>query len=406
MKVLFVVGYCLKVNSSANLCHLAYINGFVEMEHDVDLIMASSKGQNIDKSIVLPKVNSIYEYDVALYEQYGGKKSSNAENSISKKNSANSHKKNFSIKSLIIGKIKRMIRKSYGVYSTTIVWKRNAMKFKNDKQYDLVISLAYPPVSHKLASDLIKNRHIKTNKWIQIWEDPWYCDLVSNDSNIKIKKEEEKLVGLSDRIVYVSPLTLRYQQSMFDNSSDRMCWHPLPSYYTVENKKIDFNHLIFGYFGDYVSSVRNLSPFINTVIHNDIETNICGTTDLNVYSAGKVSIYPRLPLNELKEYEDKTNVIVFLCNLKGGQIPGKIYQYSATNKIILFILDGTEEEKNIIKEYFSQFNRYIFCENNEVSIKSAINSIQEYIKKPNYTMPLDVFNSKNIVKDLLREVDM
>ena len=66
-----------------------------------------------------------------------------------------------------------------------------------------------------------------------------------------------------------------------------------------------------------------------------------------------------------------------MCNLKGGQIPGKIYQYSATNKKILFILDGSESEISVLENYFKKFNRYIFCKNNVVDIEFAIKEIEK-----------------------------
>lgn len=406
MKILFIVGYCLKVNSSANLCHASYINGFINSGHDVDLLTVSEKGQKIDESINLPNVRNLYTYDCSLYEQYGNRNKSTSTVNTEKNTSESEAIDKPSIKGQIIGKAKLLLRQSYGVYTPDIAWYNRAKSFKSKEQYDLVISLVFPPTSVKLANYLKKTGKVKATKWLQIWEDPWSTDLSCADISEKTKVEEAKLIKTEDKIMYVSPLTMEYQKQIFPESADRMCWLPLPSYYKSNENVLNFGDLTFGYFGDYTSSVRNLQPFLDTIYHNDIDTYICGGTDLSVSSKGNVCINPRLPLNELKEYEDKTNVIVFLCNLKGGQIPGKIYQYSATNKAILFILDGTEEEKKIIKDYFSQFNRYIFCDNNEESIKKAIDSIPELVKNPDYTKPLDNFDSKNIVKAILNEVGM
>ena len=108
-----------------------------------------------------------------------------------------------------------------------------------------------------------------------------------------------------------------------------------------------------------------------------------------------------MQLNELKPIEDKTNVLVFLCNRKGGQIPGKIYQYSATYKTILFILDGTDEEKKVLKSYFEQFNRYIFCENTVEDIECAIKLIENNDFGNVKNEPIDEFNpAKTIMKVL------
>ena len=91
-----------------------------------------------------------------------------------------------------------------------------------------------------------------------------------------------------------------------------------------------------------------------------------------------------------------------LCNLQGGQIPGKIYHYSATNKPILFVLDGTEEEKKAIYDFFSKYNRYQFCENNINDIRAAIKEILEK-KNQISAKPVEAFEPQNVVKMILNE---
>ena len=105
-------------------------------------------------------------------------------------------------------------------------------------------------------------------------------------------------------------------------------------------------------------------------------------------------------MDVLEQIQNKTSILVHLCNLKGGQIPGKIYHYSATNKPILFILDGTEYEKNIIKDYFSKYNRYYFCNNNITEIKHAIHQIAENYTK-NCGQIVEEFSPRQVVKQLL-----
>ena len=78
MRALVVVGYCLQVNSSANLCHLQYINGLIDLGYEVDLLTVSPVGLTIDSSIRLPKVSHMFEYKAALYERLGHMKSRRA----------------------------------------------------------------------------------------------------------------------------------------------------------------------------------------------------------------------------------------------------------------------------------------------------------------------------------------
>ena len=132
----------------------------------------------------------------------------------------------------------------------------------------------------------------------------------------------------------------------------------------------------YGYFGDYTPIARDLRPFYEAAKETGIRVNICGNPSNIFPSTDKITIHPRLPLDKLKPIEDQTNVLIFLCNRKGGQIPGKIYQYSATNKTVLFILDGTEEEQAVLREFFGKFNRYVFCRNTKEDIARAIRDIE------------------------------
>ena len=163
-----------------------------------------------------------------------------------------------------------------------------------------------------------------------------------------------------------------------------MKWYPLPCYmkdndykYISSNEKKD---IVFGYFGDYMPTVRNLKPFYSVMASKTNCTYICGSPNDLFKSTHNIHIYPRLSLDRLREYEEKTSIIIVLCNLHGGQIPGKIYQYSTSSKIILLILDGSEEEKEKIKNYFEKYERFIFCENIVEDISKTIDYIIEFIE--------------------------
>ena len=92
--------------------------------------------------------------------------------------------------------------------------------------------------------------------------------------------------------------------------------------------------------------------------------------------------------------------LVHLCNLKGGQIPGKIYHYSSTTKPILFILDGTKKEQGIIKDFFNKYNRYYFCNNDEEDIKNSLLDIMNNYNKYRGELVED-FKPINVVNSLL-----
>ena len=243
---------------------------------------------------------------------------------------------------------------------------------------------------------------IKAKKWIQIWEDPWYSDINVGGMTGRIKREEGRVISAADVIYYVSPLTLLYQKQLYPKVSGKMKWQPLPAYYEDGNDAVSFSELHFGYFGDYSTWLRNLRTFYRYAVANELSFTICGDSDAPFASAGKTVVYPRISLEELKPIEREANVLVYVCNLRGGQIPGKIYQYSATNKYILFIMDGTEEEKKVLHEYFSQFNRYVFCENNEDSIAEAVRTIRKGNLPSSYHTALDCFAAEKIVENIIQ----
>lgn len=404
MKVLVINGDCVTRNSSANLCHMAYIRGLVNLGYEVTLLSADPKEYDVDKSMIIPSsVKCIYHYGTTIYEKMSISKSKSKEDNASlARTDYSTNESKLSIKSKLVNSTKNFVLSSYGIHGIYSKFVKKAQKFKSDTEYDIVLSLSTPVTSHLLTYNLLEAGHIKTKKWIQVWEDPWYVDVYGFNEKEKIYKEEKRLLSYAQRVCYVSPLTLKNQKEIFPESAHKMYWAPLPFYYKNDEQGSTVNkYNNYGYFGDYAPVSRDLAPFYAAAKNIGVNVNICGNPSNLFAQTDKITIYPRLQLNELKPIEDKTNVLVFLCNRKGGQIPGKIYQYSATYKTILFILDGTDEEKKVLKSYFEQFNRYIFCENTVEDIECAIKLIENNDFGNVKNEPIDEFNpAKTIMKVL------
>lgn len=404
MKVLVINGDCVTRNSSANLCHMAYIRGLVNLGYEVTLLSADPKEYDVDKSMIIPSsVKCIYYYGTTIYEKMSISKSKSKEdNSSLARADYSTNESKLSIKSKLVNSAKNFVLSSYGIHGIYSKFVKKAQKFKSDTEYDIVLSLSTPVTSHLLTYNLLEAGHIKTKKWIQVWEDPWYVDVYGFNEKEKIYKEEKRLLSYAQRVCYVSPLTLKNQKEIFPESAHKMYWAPLPFYYKNDEQGSTVNkYNNYGYFGDYAPVSRDLAPFYAAAKNIGVNVNICGNPSNLFVQTDKITIYPRLQLGELKPIEDKTNVLVFLCNRKGGQIPGKIYQYSATYKTILFILDGTDEEKKVLKSYFEQFNRYIFCENTVEDIERAIKLIENNDFGNVKNEPIDEFNpAKTIMKVL------
>lgn len=410
MRVLVVVGSNLKINTSANLCHKAYIQGLLENGYHVDILTVGYESDNDLFGFDEERVD-IFRYPMeSLYEKIGKKIHSHSKNGSQQSMNNGGYSGQEATKSGIIQSAKRFIHSLYGPYEVYISWERKAFAFRREEKYDLAISLSFPPVSHHLLYRLIQKKHIETKKWIQIWEDPWCQDLVflSLNDEKAIKKaqvEEAHLLRVAEKIVYVSPITLEHQSKMFHESSKKMTWYPVPTYYVNDTPTRGKGNNVYGYFGDYSTKIRNLKPFYEAAKKEKIITNICGSSDKMFLSSETVTVKPRISLEELKPIEDETSVLVFLSNVRGGQIPGKIYQYSATEKTILFILDGSEDEQNVLFEYFGKFKRYFFCKNTVEDISAAIRRIEKGEVRDIVDRPLTCFSPKEIVGELISNTE-
>lgn len=402
MNILVINGDCVQTNSSANLCHLAYIRGLLEAGHKVTLLSADGRDYHLDPAMEIPEqVVHHTIYGVSFYEKLSLKKKAASVPALTD-SGIMSAPGSCGVIHKVIDKAKSTVLSLYGVHGIYATFVRKAQKFKSDENFDYIISISTPVTSHLLTYNLLKAGHIKGEHWIQIWEDPWYSDAYGFNSKEKIRREEQRLLSFAEKVCYVSPLTLENQKRLYPESAQKMFWQPLPFYYKSETgNELPFGHNRYGYFGDYVPAARDLKPFYEAAKETGIEVNICGNPCNLFQSTTQIHIHPRLPLNELKPIEDSTNVLIFLCNRKGGQIPGKIYQYSATNKTILFIMDGTEDEQRVLKEYFGQFNRYVFCQNTKEDIATAIRRIESCDLGEVRNDPLDDFDPVRTITNIL-----
>jgi hypothetical protein len=150
------------------------------------------------------------------------------------------------------------------------------------------------------------------------------------------------------------------------------------------------------YCGDYSSNVRNILPLYETAkALSNVHLTICGGSNLHLENCGNIKVYPRLSYDRVTAYEKEADVLVHLSNLHGSQIPGKIYQYSGTNKPILFILDG---EKEALLDTFSCYGRYCFADNTKERIEKALREIKEQTVE--YS-PVEDFSKKTIAEKII-----
>lgn len=409
MKVLYITGACLDNNTSANMSHNAFVKGLLDNGAELDIIMASDSWGKRDNVFKRQEGANYYVYgSVSLQERlrrlgrrlfrYTDADSASGHASSSDVfNPAGGISVRSSLRNIVKGVFNQLF-KSDPVYPLHRTWLRNAVHFRQELEYDLVVSNSSPSAGHRLVVDLTDKKRIKYKRWVQIWEDPWYYDLYSQKSE-RVLAEEHSLLRRAQEILYVSPLTLKYQKECFADCAEKMGVIPLPAFSLSEIAEKKSEEFSFGYFGDYYSSVRNIQPFYDALNESKIRGYIYGDSDLQLKSTDEISVSGRVTLDILREIQDRTSVLVHLSNLRGGQIPGKIYHYSATTKPILFILDGTDEEKTILKYYFSRFKRYQFCDNNKEEIMKAIRSFKE--REEDVYHSVTSFTPKSVTRQII-----
>lgn len=406
MKVLVIVGECIQVNTSSNLCNLAYLHGLVDSGNEVTLITADKHGYVVDPEMKIPDGVMVHSYrSMSLYENLSHKLKTRHLPETGQSGSV-SQNAQLPCKKRLMRRLKKWVFNCYGPYGIYIKFAYRALSFFEKEEFDLVISLSNPASSHLLAYRLLRLNRIRTKRWVQIWEDPWYGDVDRGLRTQRIREAERKILRVADRICYVSPITLEYQKKLYPESAFKMMWAPLPTYYenSASHEESVADGKVFGYFGDYYFPTRNLRPFYDVATADGISVNICGNSNLHLQSTDTIRVYPRLHLDELRPIESNTNVLVFLCNCKGGQIPGKIYQYAATRKTILFILDGTEEEQKMLRAFFAPYRRFVFCENTAEQIERAIKAILNGNLDEVSNEPLTAFRPRAIVEGILSQI--
>lgn len=387
MKILYVVSRPLEINTSASIRNRATILGLIENGHSVDLFTTEpDKNHSAYDESLVPKGVKV------KYVRLGGTQ-----------NLARVGRK-MKILKPIKGYIYKWMNR-HEIYDNLkgIINHDGDIDLKVEN-YDVIISSSDPKSSHLFVERLLeKQKDAFKGRWIQIWGDPFLGDITRTEKkNLEIiRKEERRLLKGADKIVYVSKLTKEEQQKLYPESKDKMSYYPIPymdeNIYQLRNLK-SVSTVELAYCGDYNIAVRNILPLYNAVKAMDnVHLTICGGSDKPVESCENVTVYGRVSFEKVQEIEEKADILVHLSNLSGSQIPGKIYQYSGTNKPILFVLDGENER---IVAQFEKYKRYIFAENNIESISDKINMAMSEEKK-HYAV--SAFSKKYIAQQILGE---
>lgn len=141
MKIFVIIGDCVQTNTSANLCHLAYIRGLLDNGHQVTLLSADGRDYNLDPSMEVPtEVKQYTYYGVSLYEKLSLRKKSAALPVAVSESGAPAA----SAKPSLMQMVKQFVLSLYGVHGIYATFVRKAKKFCSEEEYDYVLSISTP----------------------------------------------------------------------------------------------------------------------------------------------------------------------------------------------------------------------------------------------------------------------
>lgn len=242
---------------------------------------------------------------------------------------------------------------------------------------DIIISHSPSIESVLLARELKKER----TRYIQFWSDPLAISGIYPE-NLNVKRipawlSEKKSLSYADEIVYGTKILYEFQKKLYSRYEKKMRYVDIcyAAQEETDVKKagideLDKKPLVFGYFGNYYSQIRNIDPLYNAFVGGNNKLIICGNGDKEYASSREIEVMDRVSVTEADRLENSVDVIVCILNKNCVQVPGKIFYKTYLKKDILIILDG--KYKKMIRDYLETFERFTFCDNNIESIRGQL----------------------------------
>jgi len=303
-------------------------------------------------------------------------------------------------KKRILAVLYRLFKK-VDVFGASLQYLRYRKSICNEikgKGFDLLLTFSDPMTAHMIGKYCQRRTGIR---YIQQWGDPLTTDTISKIALPRWIRYliEQMLLKPADKICYVSPFTLDEQKELFKKQADKMIFLPTPcvQYPVPESKRV--SRLKVGYFGSFNSVARDILPLYRAARNlPQIDFYFIGDSDVKLESKEHVTVIDRIPPDQLEKYIEETDVLVCLMNSKGNQVPGKFYHYAGSWKEILIIKDG--EYRDQIEEFFGQYDRYTFVENDPAKIETVLK--QYTLNGVPKREPLKAFDAENIALELIK----
>ena len=135
------------------------------------------------------------------------------------------------------------------------------------------------------------------------------------------------------------------------------------------------------------SSLANFEDYFFLDIYGNIESSLLPQTRNNC-----INYHGTISPKALKKEYLMTDVIVFIDNRKGHQVPGKLLEIQSQGRPILFIYEN--ETSPSLKYIFNE--NIILVRNNKEEINDALKSLTKFDKKSRVSRELEKFTWPNL----------
>jgi len=254
-----------------------------------------------------------------------------------------------------------------------------------EQEFDNIIISAYPFSMLKLAQTIHKHSSKKTRIIYDIG-DPFYGNSVKfifePFHSLLSKRYESKYLKYIDDLVVISSAVKNHYHEIFGKSLENCDVHVIEqgiNPYEKSIEKHDSNEdLRLVYAGGFYKNLREpfeLYKALEVINDRKINLRIFGNiyrTFLPDLSSKKYFFGGSISQIEVMNEFSQCDIIVFIDNAFGIQVPGKILEVISVKKPILFIY---ENENSPTFEFIMGYNGVVYVKNNKKEIFSGIHKI-------------------------------
>jgi len=265
---------------------------------------------------------------------------------------------------------------------------RNTLSELKSGSYDAVI-LGVQPYSFYRIAGIIKKNYPQIKLIIDI-SDPFYGNVTVLPAwNILLKalakRYENKYASLADHLVVLNEeIKIFYGKTYgirnisvieqgFDHLMAERIVNSLKSIPKIEKSISEPVVLVYG--GIFYKKLREPFELYKAVESPGINVKLKLFGKINPkflpFSSEKIEYHSRVSQEELFREYLQADIIVFIDNAYGIQVPGKTTELMLFNKPILFI---SSNDQSVSLRYFKNFNKLIRVDNNAGAIRQGLAS--------------------------------